>query len=178
MDIRIRPYQIDDIEPLYKAVKDSAAELSQWMPWCHKNYSIEDTRFWVNLCINDWQAKNAFRYLIEDASSKEILGAVGLERIIKDHRVAELGYWVATNHLNKGIATQAANLAIVDAFSLHNLFRVEIFVLPHNHASNKVAKKIGAHFEGCVRNRLYHNNISNNANVYSIVADDLTKPEI
>lgn len=169
MDIRIRPYQIDDIEPLYKVVKNSATELRQWMPWCHENYSIDDTKFWVNLCISDWQSQSAFRYLIEEISTKEILGAVGLERIIKDHKVAELGYWVATQHYKKGIATKASQLAVAEAFAKHGLQRVEIMVLEYNPASNKVAKKIGAHFEGKLRNRLFHNSESHTANCYSLV---------
>ncbi len=169
IEIGIRPYQIDDIEPLYKVVSDSAAELRQWMPWCHENYSIDDTKFWVNLCINDWQAQSAFRYLIEDISTKEILGAVGLERIIKDHKVAELGYWVATQHHKKGIATQASQLAAAEAFAKHGLRRVEIMVLEYNHASNKVAEKIGAYFEGKLRNRLFHNGESHTANCYALI---------
>jgi ribosomal-protein-serine acetyltransferase len=169
VDIRIRPYQIDDIEPLCRVVKESATELSQWMPWCHENYSIDDTKFWVNLCLNDWQSQSAFRYLIEDSFTKEILGSVGLERIIKDHRVAELGYWVASKHYQKGIATKASLLAVADAFLTHGLQRVEIMVLEYNLASNKVAEKIGAHFEGKLRNRLFHNGESHTANCYSLI---------
>lgn len=45
--IILRPYQISDINYLYEAARESIAEVSVWLPWCHANYSIEESRTWV-----------------------------------------------------------------------------------------------------------------------------------
>ena len=45
--VLLRPYRNGDVEHLYWAVRESIAELSVWMPWCHTDYSIEESRTWV-----------------------------------------------------------------------------------------------------------------------------------
>ncbi len=39
--VLLEPYRIGDVERPYQAVRESIAELSPWMPWCHADYSIE-----------------------------------------------------------------------------------------------------------------------------------------
>jgi len=40
----IRPYREEDAGALYEAVRESLSEVSRWLPWCHENYSIEESR--------------------------------------------------------------------------------------------------------------------------------------
>ena len=172
MKLNITPYNQNDIEELYNVISASSAHLKPWMPWLHDTYCIDDTAGWVNLCIKDWEGSSAYRYLIRAADNNKILGAVGIDRIERVHRVAELGYWVAANALNRGVATCAARQAVFNAFLDHALNRVEIHVLTDNLASNRVAVKIGAKFEGTFRNKLFHNGHSKAANCYSIIPND------
>jgi hypothetical protein len=37
----IRTLRQEDVSPLYEAARESIAEVSPWLPWCHENYSIE-----------------------------------------------------------------------------------------------------------------------------------------
>jgi RimJ/RimL family protein N-acetyltransferase len=172
MNIVIRPFQEKDINQFYSVVIESASHLRPWMPWCHESYCVEDTQQWILSCINDWESKLAFRYIIENIATHEILGSVGIERIVWAHKTGELGYWVSGISLNNGVATKAARLAVNNAFQEHGLQRVEINVLTNNHASNKVAKKIGALLEGTFRNKIYYDGKSYPANCYSIVPTD------
>lgn len=41
--ILIRPYREPDAPLLYAAVRESIPEVSPWLPWCHENYSIEES---------------------------------------------------------------------------------------------------------------------------------------
>ena len=45
--IRIRPYRLDDAQAIWSAARESLAQLQPWMPWCHANYSIEESRSWL-----------------------------------------------------------------------------------------------------------------------------------
>jgi len=45
--ITLRPYRLSDIDSVYEAVCESIPELSVWMSWCHPDYSIEETRTWI-----------------------------------------------------------------------------------------------------------------------------------
>ena|ERR1051326_1798855 len=45
--VAIRKYRDGDAELLYEAVRESIAEVSRWLPWCHEGYSIEESREFV-----------------------------------------------------------------------------------------------------------------------------------
>lgn len=173
--MNIIPYQHDDIDGLYQLVVSSTAHLKPWMPWLHEIYSREDAQSWVELCVRDWEQGRAFRYLVRSINGA-IVGTVGLDQIDTAHKTCELGYWVGASMLNRGIATQACLLAANKAFECHKLMRIQINVLTDNAPSNRVAIKLGATFEGTLRNRLYHNGQSQNANVYSLIPSDLLTP--
>lgn len=173
MNIVISPYRQKDAPELYALVICSKEHLQPWMPWLHSKYSIGDAQAWVDLCIHDWEVGRAYRYLIRSAGG-ELLGAVGLERVDTAHKVCELGYWVGSSLLSGGIATYASRLAAREAFDRHGLMRIQINILTDNMPSNRVAQKLGATFEGTLRNRLYHNGQSKPANTYSLIPNDLT----
>src|SRR5437588_791403 len=42
--IMIRTYRDSDAASLYEAVRESIPEVSKWLPWCHEDYSIEESR--------------------------------------------------------------------------------------------------------------------------------------
>ena len=41
-DVKLRRVRSSDAESIFEAVTESIAELSPWMPWCSKDYSIKD----------------------------------------------------------------------------------------------------------------------------------------
>ena len=47
--VLLEPYRIGDVERLYQAARESITEMSLWMPWCHADYSIEESRAWLEL---------------------------------------------------------------------------------------------------------------------------------
>src|SRR4029434_7685648 len=44
-----RPYRLQDAVALADAVRESVAELQPWMPWSHADYSVEESRSWLEL---------------------------------------------------------------------------------------------------------------------------------
>lgn len=101
-----------------------------------------------------------------------ILGSVGINQIVKQHQIGNLGYWVRSSVLGKGICTFAAKQAVIVAFNELNLQRIEIHVVTDNVASNSVALKIGGLYEGTARNKLIFHGISVPAKCYSIIPSD------
>ena len=43
-NILVRSLRMDDAQKLYEAARESIAEISPWLPWCHENYAVEETR--------------------------------------------------------------------------------------------------------------------------------------
>lgn len=168
-EIRIRPYAPTDVERLHAAIIDSWQELALWMPWCHPNYAIEETRNWVEEQVKNFEAKTEFEMCI--MKDDELIGGCGLNHVDQLNRLANLGYWVRTSETKRGIATRAVEQLIEWARKNTNLVRLEIVVATGNAPSNAVARKVGAVAEGLARKRLRVNDVSLDSNIYSIIID-------
>ena len=166
--ISIRPYRSEDIDGLYEAVRESMRELLPWMPWCHPEYARAETVAWVEARPTAWETKTEFAFAIESESGL-FLGGCGLNRIEHENGTANLGYWVRTSAVGRGVATRAAELLREWAFANTELHRLEIVSAVGNTASQRVAEKIGATREGTLRQRLVVRGQRYDAVLYSIL---------
>jgi len=171
--ILLRPYILSDMECLYEAARESIAEVSVWLPWCHSNYSIEESRTWIELCAEAWAKGTAYEFAIIDSMSGSYLGGCGLNQINFDHKVANLGYWVRSSQTRHGAATTATLLLAQFGFRELRLNRIEIVVAVGNKASQRVAEKAGAIREGVLRNRLAVHDKAHDAVMFSFIPPDL-----
>jgi ribosomal-protein-serine acetyltransferase len=171
--IKLRPYYLTDIQPMYKAIRESMAEILPWMPWCHIDYSIQESKTWVESCPDSWEKGTAYEFVILDARNDSFLGCCGLNRIHIIDKVANLGYWIRTSQTRQGVAANAALLLVRFGFQQLQLKRIEIIAAVENVASQRVAEKIGAVREGVLRNRLILQDQVHDAVLFSIIPDDL-----
>ena len=165
---RVRAWKSDDLEGLYQLVKASVPELSAWLPWCHVNYSKQDTADWLNHCRRAWEANSEYPMGVFDAVTSSPVGGVGINKIDHTTRTANLGYWTGTPWVNRGVAKYAAMEAIAFAFGKLRLETIEIVAHPENVASRRVAEAIGATFHGIVKERLMFRDKLVDAAVYKI----------
>jgi len=166
----LRPPTPKDISLLYEAAHSSRDELAPWMPWCHSNYSRTDTETWVQ---ETFESNSQYPFLLLDESETHCLGTCGLNDINERHRCANLGYWVRTSHIGLGIATAATAHVANFGFAELELLRVEIVAALGNHASQRVAEKVGATREGILRNGLVHGEHAVDAVLFSLIPADL-----
>jgi len=171
--ITLRPYRVTDIDSVYEAVCESITELSVWMSWCHPDYSIEETKTWIESQPDKCKKGIEYNFAISCNPGPSYLGGCGLNVIDRDCGVANLGYWVRTSWTNRGIATSATLLLAQFAFNELNLNRVELTVAVDNQASLRVAEKAGATREGILRNRVIKKHTPSDAVVFSFIPPDL-----
>ena len=169
----LRPFRDADASALYEAVRESIAEVSPWLPWCHQNYAIEETREFLASRELASQGGEWYSFGIFETDSGRFLGGVGINFINRVHQMANLGYWVRTSAAGRGVATAAARLAARFAFEQLGLQRIEIVAAVANVPSQRVAEKAGATREGVLRNRLLINGESLDAVLFSLVPEDL-----
>jgi RimJ/RimL family protein N-acetyltransferase len=166
--IRIRPYEPDDSAGLYAAALESVADVFPWLPWCHPGYSLAEAEEWTRSRPRLFKDGEAYDFVIADASGR-FLGACGLNQINRDHRFANLGYWVRSSDTGRGLASAAVGHLAAFAFSQTDVLRLEIICAVGNTRSQRAAEKSGATREGVLRDRLFLHGQSHDAVVYSIV---------
>ena len=172
-NILVRPVRLEDAEALFEAVRESIPEVSPWLPWCHENYAIEETREFLRSRVDPEQFEEAYSFGIFDQPSERFLGGVGLNFINRVHQIANLGYWVRTSASGKGVASKATRLVARFGFAELGLQRIEIIAAVSNIASQRVAEKAGAVRECVARERLLIRGERYDAAVFSLLPKDL-----
>jgi ribosomal-protein-serine acetyltransferase len=172
--IYIRPYEVEDIPALFEAARESASEsFTRWMPWCHADYTLEESSQFVHSRDEARCNEEEFDFAIFDVEAGAFLGGVGLNQFNRQHGFANLGYWVRASRMGEGVAPAAALLCARFAFQELGLNRIEIIIATENIRSRRVAEKAGAKREGVLRRRLIIGDRTHDAVMYSIVAADL-----
>ena len=172
-NIQLRRVRPSDAESLYEAVTESIKELSPWMPWCTKEYTIKESKTWCETHEAGWSKKREYDFVIIDKLDGMLLGICGINNINAEVKFANLGYWVRTGRTGEGIATAAVPMLAKFGFDNLNLNRIEIVVAEENFASQRVAEKAGALREGLLRKRLLVHGKVHNAFMFSLVSGDL-----
>ena len=171
--LRLRRCLPADAEPVFMAVRESIAEITPWMPWCHAGYSLHDSRAWFDSRADAWENGTEFDFLIVQALEDFPLGVCGLNHLNADERFANLGYWVRTSRTCRGIATAVVPMIARFGFENLKLNRIEIVVATGNLPSQRVAEKAGARREGLLRRRLVVRERVLDAFMYSLIPEDL-----
>ncbi|MDX1688424.1 MAG: GNAT family N-acetyltransferase [Candidatus Promineifilaceae bacterium] len=168
----LRPPGPDDVKGLFAAVHESRDALRPWMGWVSDDYTIADTRTWIESQPSNWEEGAHYGFLITDDEGT-VLGTCGLGHPNNVHRFANLGYWVRSGRRGEGIAGRATRLLAAFGFRELDLVRVEIVVSVGNAASLRVAEKVGARREGVLRNRILVRDAVHDAVMHSLVPADL-----
>lgn len=170
--ITLKKYEMEFAPLLYEAARESyGGEFTRWMPWCHENYSIEDSKLFIAKTLKGWKQKNQYSFAIFDAHNNEFLGGIGLNQFGL-HKLVNLGYWVRTSRHNRGIATQATRILTKACYEDLDINRIEIVVAVENIASQKAAEKSGAIREGILRERLIIHQNFHDAVMFSFIRAD------
>lgn len=169
-DLLLRPFRLSDSTQLFEAVRESLTELKPWMSWATDGYTEMTAREYITIARARWDEHTFYAFAMTRA--EEILGICTLSSIHPIYHFCNLGYWVRTSCHGQGIAGRAAKLVARFAFENLGLIRVEIVIGIGNHASLRVAQKIGAHDEGILLNRMVVGSLIYDAHMFSLLPSD------
>jgi ribosomal-protein-serine acetyltransferase len=169
--VTIRPYEDTDASEMSLAARESAADVSPWMPWCHSEYSVADAAAWVRTTRDGHDDGSMYDFAIIDVNGT-YAGGCGVNHINRMDRFANLGYWVRTSLAGRGIAPAAVLQLISWTFANTTLNRVEIVAAVDNVRSQRVAEKVGAHRDAVLRKRVMVRGLPSDAVLYSVVRPD------
>ena len=166
--ITLRMYKRSDAEEMVRAAQESLADLLPWMPWASSRYTLADAEEWVRVTREGHATRTMFDFAVADAQGR-YCGAVGLNQINKENRIANLGYWIRTSASGRGIAPEAVKQLVTWGFANTTLNRLEIVIALGNVRSQRVAEKAGAVRDAVLKQRLIVDGRASDAVMYSFV---------
>ncbi len=90
----------------------------------------------------DFDRDEDFVYAIFDAAERAVVGGAGLHPRVGEGGL-EIGYWIRTERLRQGYATEAAGALTRVGFELHELRFMEIHCAAINTRSAAVPRRLG-----------------------------------
>ncbi|ATB46161.1 GNAT family N-acetyltransferase [Corallococcus macrosporus] len=151
----LRCWSPADAARALRAIHASLEHLRPWLDWAREAYpmSVSQQAAVLRRFRGRFDLGEDFTYAVFDRGGTEVLGGCGLHpRVGEGGR--EIGYWIASEHIGQGLATEVAAALTRVAFELEGLRRVEIHCDPLNVRSAAVPRKLGFTHEGTLRQRL------------------------
>ena len=140
--------------PLIKAAIDASLDhLREWMPWAKDE--PQDVNAKVALLRRfrgAFDLDQDYHYGIFNLDESGVLGGTGLHTHAGEGAL-EIGYWIHVDHVNQGLATEAAAVLTRVAFEINEVKRVQILCDPQNVRSATVPSKLGYVHEATLRQR-------------------------
>lgn len=151
----IRRFSKRDTAALNDAIRISLPDLNEWLPWARTNYQSGDAGAFIRDSLQAWKEDRAWDYTIRESIEPDRhLGNISMWTVSKLGKIAELGYWVRSDETSRGICTEAANAILDEAFRAEGFHKVIMRIAVGNHASTRVAEKLGFTREGILREEL------------------------
>jgi RimJ/RimL family protein N-acetyltransferase len=110
------------------------------MPWA-RTPTLEGTLAMAERDERAWQDDHVYQFVLVDKASGEVLGVAGLNREGDD--AAELHYWIRSDRAGRGLTTEACRALIDWAREELQVDRLTLWAGRENHASRRVAEKVG-----------------------------------
>lgn len=150
MKIKLRGFNTSDADLLVDYLNDT--KVTQYITAAIPHpYTNDDAMSWI-----EHGKKSDYIKAIE--FDGVLVGCISAKRGEFEYsRGAELGYWIATEFWNQGIATQAIQEFSQQLFQTTNIVRLFVSVVAINHGSIKVLTKNGYELEGTLRKASYKN---------------------
>lgn len=148
-DVELRLLAHSDAETLFSLLDVNRAILKEWLPWVDYNRSVEDSRAFIQSCLESYAANKGFTSGIWYQG--KLAGVIGYHPINWANGKVNLGYWVGQEFQGKGLAKKATRALVEHAFTQLKLNRVEILCATGNTRSQKVARALGFKEEGILR---------------------------
>ncbi len=137
--VTLRRPRASDAHDVFNAMNDFdvVKNLSR-APW---PYTLHDAVSWLESIENGGPQRTAYPFAIVTGGRQ--VGTVGISTNPQNPAAVELGYWIARDWWGRGIATEAARLAVGFAFTHLKLEELEAGHFVDNAASGRVLEKIG-----------------------------------
>lgn len=134
----LRQFVDRDVENVFKALSDPDVIRYYGVSYETLEATKEQMRFFANLEEN----RAGIWWAVCSADNKVFFGAGGINDLKKEHRKAEIGFWLLKDYWGRGIMTEAIPLILNYGFDKLGLHRIEGIVESENVVCKKAVEKL------------------------------------
>jgi RimJ/RimL family protein N-acetyltransferase len=167
--VNLRKIKRSDAAVLARNINDVTIARNTFIP---HPYKLKDAHEFIRRSHREWLKGIGYHLGIEDRSTGEIVGAVGIESVTRKHRNGEMGYWLNKRYRGRGIMTEAVGLGLRFAFEELKLVRVHAHVMKGNVGSVRVLENNGFRQEGYLRKRIKHRGRWRDLHLFAILREE------
>jgi len=160
----LRQFADSDLENVFKGL--SHPEVIQYYGVSFQTLEAtkEQMVFFADLEKND----TGIWFAICSADNKIFYGAAGLNNLSKEHKKAEIGFWLIPDFWGHGIIKEAIPLICNYGFDNLELNRIEAFVETENKNCKNVMAKLDFQYEGTMKDCEIKNGKFISLDIYAI----------
>jgi ribosomal-protein-serine acetyltransferase len=148
----LRAPQADDGTLVNAAIRESFADLHQWMPWAHVLPSVAETEAHCREAGEKFATGAGFPLFGFLKESGTFVLATDL--FVHDWAVPkfEIGYWYRTSAQGRGLVTETVRALTRVGFETLKANRIQICCDARNERTRRVAERAGYRLEATLRN--------------------------
>ncbi len=151
--IELRPIRLTEADAHYALLDAERLHIGQWEDWVHTT-TLESQRDFIRRKGQQYTEGRGFAagvYFRETPTEDyDLVGNIGGE-ISALWRTLEIGYWLASGYVGRGIMTRCVKAVVDIAFTDWEINRVLIVVAVGNTASRAIPERLGFRLDGILR---------------------------
>ncbi len=140
-------------EELFELIDKQRVYLSKWLPWVDMTHSINQTQAFIK--ASKLYNKGGQRLSTFVFRNNELVGSIGLVKIDKVNKSAEIGYWLNQDYQGESIISKSCRVLINYTFKHMDINRLEIKAAIGNSKSLAIPKKLGFQHEAILREAIF-----------------------
>jgi ribosomal-protein-alanine N-acetyltransferase len=166
--VRLRGPCADDADALFALFADP--DVMRY--WSRPPMTARDEAEGLVAEIEDaFAQRTMLNWMLVTRSDDAVIGTCTLFRFEPRHRRAEVGYALRSDHWGRGLAAEAATLALEWAFRTLGLHRVEADIDPRNARSRTMLERLGFASEGLLRQRHFLGDEISDTELFGLLAE-------
>lgn len=164
----LRQIKKEDLKNIYKGLSHPEV-----IKYYGVNYSsLESTKEQMSWYSNLEKSKTGIWWAISSGDRRKFYGAIGFYHISKEHKKAEIGFWLLPEYWGKGYVSEAIDNVLTYAADNLKLHRIEAFVESENNASANALKKLHFQYEGRMKDSELKNGKFISVDIFARLLED------
>ena len=169
--VKLVPLSLEQLDDLLEFSRDA----SLWEQWTERPPdNREEMRRYIENGIAAKQAGKRVPFAIYIKADDKYVGSTSYLDPDAVHKTVEIGHtWLATKYHGSGVNREMKELLLEHAFNALSVNRVMLETDATNMRSRRAIEKLGAHFEGILRNvKVVWNGRLRSSAIYSILKEE------